>query len=144
MSKKSLILTGFLIVACITVGLVIIKPWQKEPQIGNPQPPSQHISAGGEQILVSIVSRHENGTPVPGVKVILTDEVQGTSIVGTTTDQGKTDISLIAGHVYNFTAEFNALNKSTEHTFNQPEIAEVLISTDGTIDSILFEQNHNP
>jgi hypothetical protein len=139
MSRNNLILLAFAIAGCITVGLVIMKPWQKDQQIVYPQPPSDTIVADGGQIAVSIIALRQNGTPVPGVQVILADEVQGTSIVGTTNDQGKTDISLISGHLYNFIAEFGSFNKAIEHTFNQSAIAEILISDDGTVGSILLK-----
>ena len=139
MSRNYLLLLVFVIAGCIAVGLAIMKPWQKDHQIVYSQPPSETTVAYGGQVLINIISTREDGTPVPGVQVILTDEVQGTSIVGTTNDQGKTDISLISGHLYNFIAEFSSFNKAIEHTFNQSAIAEILISNDGTVGSILLK-----
>ena len=140
MSKTSVILMVFVLIACIAIGLVIIKPWQKEPQISYPQSPSQHFPTEGEQIVVSIVSGHDDGTPVAGVKISFQDQKDGFTDVRTTTDQGIADITLICGHTYNINAEFNSITKSTNHTFKLPEIVGVLISTQGTISSIVFEQ----
>ena len=78
------------------------------------------------------------------MKFIFTDQVEGTSIVGITADQGIADISVIAGQVYNVSTEFNGLNKSTEHMFYEPETVEVLVSADGTINSILFVPHQEP
>jgi hypothetical protein len=139
MPKIYLVVLGVLFAIIIAVGLLMFKPWQNESQIVSSQTPSGSIVVNGGQILISIIAELENGSPAPGVQVVATDEVQGTSIVGTTNTQGKSDISLISGHTYTFIAEFNTFSKAIEHNFDRPQVVEILLSNDGLIESILLE-----